>query len=43
MWFLRKSGDYTVLPLASGNFLAENAFLPLDSSELPDPAPLFPV
>ena len=43
LWFLkRESGNYTVLPLASGNFTPDEAFLPLHSAELPDPATVVP-
>ncbi len=43
LWFLKENrGSYRVIPLASGDFIQDEAFLPLYSSELPDPATPIP-
>jgi hypothetical protein len=43
LWFLKESGGvYEVLPLASGDYTWGEVFLPLPSSELPDPTTMIP-
>jgi hypothetical protein len=43
LWFLKETdGSYEILPLASGNYDWQHAFLPLPAPSIPEPATLIP-